>query len=59
MPYVAPFAASAVIDAGNQEWLNKLWKQMTKELGPNKKSKYYGDSIRLLVMLFIEEAGGK
>ncbi|KAA9015512.1 glycosyl hydrolase family 8 [Niallia endozanthoxylica] len=55
--FIAPFAASASIDAENQEWLNLLWGKMTEDLGPNETSKYYSDSIRLLVMLFMEEAG--
>ena len=57
--FIAPFAASASIDAENQEWLNLLWEKMTEELGSNETSKYYSDSIRLLVMLFMEEAGEK
>ena len=57
MAFIAPFAASSSIDGENQEWLNLLWERMTEESGPNKTSKYYSDSIRLLVMLFIEEAG--
>lgn len=56
MAFIAPFAASAAIDEKNQEWLNRLWKQMTKGMGSNHGSKYYSDSIRLLVMLFMEEA---
>lgn len=55
--FIAPFAASASIDAENQEWLNLLWGKMTEELGTNETSKYYSDSIRLLVMLFMEKAG--
>ena len=57
--FIAPFAASASIDTENQEWLNQLWEKMTEELGSNETSKYYSDSIRLLVMLFMEEAGEK
>ena len=57
MAFIAPFAASSSIDIENQEWLNLLWENMTEESGPNETSKYYSDSIRLLVMLFIEEAG--
>lgn len=57
MAFIAPFAASSSIDGENQEWLNLLWERMTEENGSNKTSKYYSDSIRLLVMLFIEEAG--
>ncbi len=55
--FIAPFAASSSIDVENQEWLNLLWDRMTEESRPNNTSKYYSDSIRLLVMLFIEEAG--
>ncbi len=55
--FIAPFAASASIDAENQEWLNLLWEKMTEEQGPNETSKYYSESIRLLVMLFMEKAG--
>src|SRR6185369_6320919 len=29
MAFIAPFGASALIDAGNQAWLDALWKQMT------------------------------
>ncbi|WP_191090542.1 glycosyl hydrolase family 8 [Niallia endozanthoxylica] len=57
--FIAPFAASASIDTKNQEWMNHLWGKMTEELGPNKTSNYYSDTIRLLVMLFIEEAAGE
>ncbi|WP_071393430.1 glycosyl hydrolase family 8 [Bacillus tuaregi] len=57
--FIAPFAASASIDEENQEWLNRLWDNMTKDLGPHETSKYYSDSIRLLVMLFMERAGEK
>ena len=57
--FIAPFAASASIDAENQDWLNVLWEKMMEELGSNETSKYYSDSIRLLVMLFLEEAGEK
>lgn len=59
MAFIAPFAASASIDEENQEWLNLLWEKMTEELGPHETSKYYSDSIRLLVMLFMEDAGEK
>lgn len=56
MAFIAPFAASASINVENQEWVNLLWEKMTEELGPNESSNYYGDTIRLLVMLFMEEA---
>lgn len=57
MTFVAPFAISASINAENQEWGNLLWEQMTVKLGPNETGNYYSDTIRLLVMLFMEDAG--
>jgi endoglucanase len=49
LAFVSPFAVSAMIHAGNQEWLNKLWTQM--ENASFDDNDYFGNTIRLLCML--------
>lgn len=56
MAFVSPFFMSGSISVENQEWVNGLWEKMTSQLGPDEVSNYYSDTIRLLVMLFMEEA---
>jgi endo-1,4-beta-D-glucanase Y len=46
LTYQSPFMVSAMIDAKNQQWLNKLWDNAVK----NNKS-YFGDSITMLCMI--------
>jgi hypothetical protein len=47
MAYVAPFAAVAVFDAGNQAWLDSMWKLMAAAPTTNQ----IADSTNLLGML--------
>jgi endo-1,4-beta-D-glucanase Y len=49
MAFVAPFAVSAMIDSGNQAWLNSLWTKMAAT--PTSDLAYFDNSIRLLVMI--------
>ncbi len=49
MCFTAPFAVSAMIDATNQLWLNSLWDYITGNDEPS----YYGDSIKLLVLITV------
>lgn len=49
MCFTAPFAVSAMIDATNQEWLNRLWDQITVTDEPS----YYGDSIKMLGLITV------
>jgi len=46
LTYQSPFMVSAMVDAKNQQWLNKLWDNAVK----NNKS-YFGDSITVLCMI--------
>ena len=57
MTFTAPFAMSASINDEHEEWLNLLWEEMTINLGPDEIGNYFSDTIRLLVMLSMEEAG--
>jgi endo-1,4-beta-D-glucanase Y len=49
MAFIAPFAVSAMADAGNQEWLNRLWTMLVTA----QKEEYYEDTIRLLTMIVV------
>lgn len=51
MPFLAPFAVSAMIDSGNQSWLNKLWDFMLSR----DCSKYdsYDNTIKMFCMIII------
>lgn len=57
MTFTAPFAISASINDEHEEWLNLLWEEMTMDLGQDETGNYFSDTIRLLVMLSMEEAG--
>ena len=51
LAFVAPFAVSATVDAGNQAWLDALWTAVTT---PTLASQtYFGNSIRLLSMIVV------
>jgi endo-1,4-beta-D-glucanase Y len=47
--FVAPLAVAAMVDAGNQAWLDSLWRWMVDTRAED----YYGDSIRLLSMIVV------
>ncbi|WP_424769361.1 glycosyl hydrolase family 8 [Paenibacillus sp. sgz302251] len=49
LAFLSPFAVSAMIHAGNQEWLNTLWTHM--ENASFDDNDYFGNTIRLLCML--------
>ncbi len=51
MVFIAPFAVSAMIDAGNQQWLNALWDHMAST--PTDACTYFDNSVRLLVMITV------
>ena len=51
MVFIAPFAVSAMVDSGNQEWLNVLWDYMVSS--PTDECTYFDNSIRLLVMITV------
>ncbi|MEZ4394449.1 MAG: glycosyl hydrolase family 8 [Polyangiales bacterium] len=51
MAFVAPFAAAAAVDAANQRWLDALWAHMVD--APFTSARYYGNTIRLQVMLLV------
>ncbi|GEN50742.1 glycosyl hydrolase family 8 [Alkalibacterium pelagium] len=56
MTFIAPFAISALINDDHDEWFKLLWEDMTMDLGPDETGNYFSDTIRLLVMLAMEEA---
>jgi endoglucanase len=49
MSFIVPFAVSAMIDASNQEWLNKLWTHMNSSDDRD----FYGKTLKLLCMVVI------
>ena len=49
LSFIAPFAVSAMVDAGNQTWLNKIWIYLTGF--KMKDYDYYDNSIKLLDMI--------
>lgn len=51
MVFIAPFAVSAMVDSGNQEWLNVLWDHMASS--PTDECTYFDNSIRLLAMITV------
>jgi endo-1,4-beta-D-glucanase Y len=51
LAFVAPFAAAAAVDAANQPWLDALWAHLAE--GPFVSGGYYGDTLRLQVMLLV------
>jgi endo-1,4-beta-D-glucanase Y len=51
LPFTAPFAVNAML-GGNQVWLDRLWTSITGgDFGT--KTSYYGDAIRLHVLLVV------
>ena len=46
LAFQSPFMVSAMVDKGNQAWLNKLW-----DNGVQQHNSYFGDSITLLCMI--------
>ena len=51
MVFIAPFAVSAMVDSGNQEWLDVLWDHMASSA--TDEGTYFDNSIRLLVMITV------
>jgi len=51
LSFVAPFAVSATVDKGNQQWLNDIWRYLTGF--KLKDYDYYDNSIKLLDMIII------
>jgi endoglucanase len=51
MPFLAPFAVSAMINAGNQDWLNKLWDFMNTR--DYKKYDSYDNTIKMYCIIII------
>jgi endo-1,4-beta-D-glucanase Y len=48
MAFIAPFGVAAMASAENQTWLNRLWDYIA---GPGLVGDYYGDAIRMQVLL--------
>jgi endo-1,4-beta-D-glucanase Y len=51
MSFIAPFAVSAMVDAKNQIWLNKMWDYMTNFSLDD--FDYYDNSIKMLNMILL------
>ena len=51
MVFIAPFAVSAMVDSGNQPWLNALWAHIVSS--PTDECTYFDNSVRLLVMITV------
>ena len=53
LPFTAPFAVTAMLGGARQQgWLNAMWDSITGgDFGPT--TEYYGDSIRLQVLLTV------
>ena len=51
LSFIAPFAVSAMVDAKNQVWLNKVWDYLTKFTLDE--FDYYDNSIKLLDMIIL------
>ena len=50
LSFIAPFAINAMITPNSQQWLNRLWSELTgKHYGLV--TSYYGDAIRMQVLL--------
>jgi endo-1,4-beta-D-glucanase Y len=49
MAFTAPFGVGAMVDSGNQAWLNDLWDAIQDDSDPG----YFGDSIKLISMIVI------
>ncbi|WP_341942026.1 glycosyl hydrolase family 8 [Microbacterium sp. LWH10-1.2] len=49
LAFSAPFTVSAMVEGGNQEWLDALWEANTAE----PVTTYFGDSIRMLSLIVV------
>jgi hypothetical protein len=47
MAFVAPFAVGAMVDGGNQDWLNALWDSVAYSGDGD----YYADTLKLMAMI--------
>ena len=51
LPFLAPFAVSAMIDETNQQWLNDLWSSIVAtQLNDDS---YYGNTLKMLSMITV------
>lgn len=51
LSFIAPFTVSAMVDKGNQQWLNKLWDYLAGF--KLKDYDYYDNSIKMLDMIIV------
>jgi endo-1,4-beta-D-glucanase Y len=51
LAFAAPFTVSAMIDANNQDWLNKCWTYSISQ--PTNSNAYYDNCIRMLSMIIV------
>lgn len=51
MEFIAPFGVSAMVDAKNQEWLNKLWGAIISD--PVSSDAYFGDTIKMICIIIM------
>ncbi|WPU93032.1 glycosyl hydrolase family 8 [Mucilaginibacter sabulilitoris] len=51
LSFIAPFTVSAMVDKGNQQWLNKLWDYLVAFR--LKDYDYYDNSIKMLDMIIV------
>ncbi|MBV2183454.1 MAG: licheninase [Rhizobium sp.] len=51
MAFVSMLAVSAMIDAGNQDWLDALWAAMQKK--PVADEDYFGNTLKLMAMIVV------
>ncbi|MFS0781133.1 glycosyl hydrolase family 8 [Bacillus sp. 1P06AnD] len=49
--FTAPFAVSAMLQSGNQSWLNALWDYTVQS--PTSENAYFDNSIRILCMIIV------
>ncbi|HPE69100.1 MAG TPA: glycosyl hydrolase family 8 [Thermotogota bacterium] len=57
MSFLAPFAVAAMVDASNQQWLNRLWQAMVSDSWsggiPFDEVEYFPNTLRLLCMIVV------
>ncbi len=53
LAFSAPLAVSAMIDARNQEWLDKLWTQILATPIDDDSADYFGSTLKLLSLLVV------
>jgi hypothetical protein len=54
LPFTAPMAVVAMLGgSGSQAWLNRLWRSITAGEDYPARTSYYGDTLRLQVMLTV------